>query len=324
MPFMDDTRLYTIGELSRRTGLSVKTIRFYSDTGVVPPTDRTPAGYRLYDVSAIAKLELVRTLRELGAGLDEVNRVLSAEMTLPQLAQTHLDLLERQFRTLRTRRAVLRAVVHQDSTTEEMRLMHKIARMSDEERNRLIDEFWDEVAEGLNVNPEFIAWMRSAKPSLPDDPSTEQLEAWIEFAELVQDPDFRARVRDLNVQQAELREAGREPEFSSENAQRNWELIAEITRARKDGLSADSVSDLIDRFVAEYRGALPPEDSEDEAEVRGKLADTFEQHDRRMSRYWELLATINGWPDPQTLSVADTEWLVAALRARPGPDVSIS
>ncbi|WP_240801818.1 MerR family DNA-binding transcriptional regulator [Streptomyces sp. A1136] len=44
---MDSDALYSIGELSRRTGLTVKTIRFYSDKGIVPPTDRSPAGYRL-------------------------------------------------------------------------------------------------------------------------------------------------------------------------------------------------------------------------------------------------------------------------------------
>lgn len=37
-----------IGELARLTGLQVKTIRFWSDEGLVPPDGRTPASYRLY------------------------------------------------------------------------------------------------------------------------------------------------------------------------------------------------------------------------------------------------------------------------------------
>lgn len=45
---MDDTTLHPIGELARRTGVPVRTIRFYSDTGVVVPAGRSPAGYRLY------------------------------------------------------------------------------------------------------------------------------------------------------------------------------------------------------------------------------------------------------------------------------------
>jgi hypothetical protein len=44
----DATPLLGIGELATRTGLPVRTIRFYSDSGVVPPAGRTDAGYRLY------------------------------------------------------------------------------------------------------------------------------------------------------------------------------------------------------------------------------------------------------------------------------------
>jgi DNA-binding transcriptional MerR regulator len=60
---MNGDALYAIGDLARRTGLTVKTIRFYSDAGIVPPTDRSPAGYRLYDIDALTRLDFVRTLR---------------------------------------------------------------------------------------------------------------------------------------------------------------------------------------------------------------------------------------------------------------------
>ena len=41
---MDDDTRYSIGDLARRTRLSVRTIRFYSDCGVLPPADRSPVG----------------------------------------------------------------------------------------------------------------------------------------------------------------------------------------------------------------------------------------------------------------------------------------
>ncbi|ARF53287.1 MerR family DNA-binding protein [Streptomyces gilvosporeus] len=56
---------------------------------------------------------LVRTLRELGAGLDEIKSVLSSKTTLHELATAQLALLDQQIRLLHTRRAVLRAVVQQ-------------------------------------------------------------------------------------------------------------------------------------------------------------------------------------------------------------------
>jgi DNA-binding transcriptional MerR regulator len=58
-------------------GLSVSAVRFYSDAGIVTPTGHTDAGYRLYDIQAIDRLEFVRTLRELGSGLDDIRRLLA-------------------------------------------------------------------------------------------------------------------------------------------------------------------------------------------------------------------------------------------------------
>ena len=69
---MNGDTLYSIGELARRTGLTVKAIRFYSDRGIVPPTDRSPAGYRRYGIDAVARLDLVRTLRDLGLDLPTI------------------------------------------------------------------------------------------------------------------------------------------------------------------------------------------------------------------------------------------------------------
>ncbi|MFI6735127.1 MerR family transcriptional regulator [Nonomuraea sp. NPDC050451] len=70
------TDLYTIGQLAQRTGLHPRTIRFWSDSGIVPPARRSDGGYRLYDAEAVARLDLVRTLRELGLGLDAVQQIL--------------------------------------------------------------------------------------------------------------------------------------------------------------------------------------------------------------------------------------------------------
>jgi DNA-binding transcriptional MerR regulator len=314
---VDDTALYTIGELARRTGLSVKTIRFYSDSGVVPPTDRTAAGYRRYDVRAVSRLELVRTLRELGAGLDEVKRVLARETTFAQLATKHLELVEEQMHLLQTRRAVLRAVVKLDRSTEEVRLMHKLAQMSDEERNRLIDEFWDEVSADLNITPGFTEWMRSAKPNLPDDPTAEQLEAWIELAELVRDPDYRRAVRALYQEHSERRDAGEPMVANQEEARKWWAVTDEARQSVESGATPTSpeAQQLVERMMALATAQWGRDDT---AEFRRSLAEHYEERtDERMSRYWELLATINGWPK-HPVTTASTQWLAAALRASIG------
>lgn len=107
---MDVTTLYSIGELSRRTGLSVRTIRFYSDSGVVAPTTRSPAGYRLYDLDALLRLELLRTLRELGMDLPTIQRVLDRELSMAEVAAAHADAMDVPIRMLQLRRSVLRVV----------------------------------------------------------------------------------------------------------------------------------------------------------------------------------------------------------------------
>ncbi|MET0864472.1 MAG: MerR family transcriptional regulator, partial [Nakamurella sp.] len=71
-----------IGAVSERTGLTVKTIRFYSDQAIVPSTYRDHAGRRMYDADSVARLTLVRTLRELGMDLSTIKRVLDHELSL--------------------------------------------------------------------------------------------------------------------------------------------------------------------------------------------------------------------------------------------------
>jgi DNA-binding transcriptional MerR regulator len=185
----DDGRaLLTIGRLARRTGLPVRTIRYWSDIGAVPPARRTASGYRLYDATSVARLELVRTLRELGLGLEEVRRVLAKETTVAQVAATHVEALDAQIRTLRLRRAVLATVAKRRSSTEEMALMNNLARLSAQQRKQIIDDFVDEVFRGLDPDPGLQAHLRQATPELPEDPIPEQVDAWVELAELVQDP----------------------------------------------------------------------------------------------------------------------------------------
>ncbi|RSD19545.1 helix-turn-helix domain-containing protein [Amycolatopsis eburnea] len=310
---MGTTATFTIGELARRTGLPVKTIRFYSDEGLLPPTERTDAGYRLYDAAAMARLELVRTLRELGLGLADVSAALAEPATVGELATRHVEALDEQIRRLRLRRAVLRAVAKRNSELEEVNLMNRLASMSDEERKRLVDEFWDEMVAGLDVDQEFYQRMRAGKPELPDDPSPEQLEAWIEFAELVQDPSFRALIRGMSEQQSEQIKAGefRQPTDAWERNWPDWMARAEAAVQAGDSPTSGAGQTLAADIAAAT--ARPDQDPES-PEFRAEMADRFETSgDPRAERYWQLLATINGWPPVQTAQPA-VRFMVAALR----------
>ncbi|MBF8193478.1 MerR family transcriptional regulator [Nonomuraea sp. K274] len=124
---MNGDTLYSIGELARRTGLTVKAIRFYADRGIVPPTDRSPAGYRLLGVDAVARLDLVRTLRDLGVDLSTIRRVVDREISLAEVAAAHAEALAVRIRTLRQRRAVLTAVAAADRAESDPARVHRDA-----------------------------------------------------------------------------------------------------------------------------------------------------------------------------------------------------
>lgn len=67
-----------IGEVARRSGLSVKTIRFYCDEGLIQPISRSDGGYRLFGDSVFAELTLIRTLRAMEIPLPDVRQVLES------------------------------------------------------------------------------------------------------------------------------------------------------------------------------------------------------------------------------------------------------
>ncbi|NKY57638.1 MerR family transcriptional regulator [Nocardia flavorosea] len=299
----DRDTLFTIGQLAQRTGLDARTIRFWSDTGLVPPTTRSPAGYRLYDTEAVARLELVHTLRELDLDTATVRAVVERQASLADVAAAHARALDAEIRTLRVRRAVLRSVAHRNSTTEELRIMHELATLSAAERQRIIDDFVDEAFAGIEPDApgaQIATGMRSMPATLPDDPSPEQVDAWIELAELVRDQGFRERCREMAVTGAR---AGDSQVPEADTAAGTAAMEAG-TAALEAGIAPDSAAaaDILAR-------ALP--DVIDRAALADQMA-TFT--DRRVERYWSLLGIINDWPARPSM-VPGAEWLIAALRA---------
>jgi len=308
---MDGGRLYSIGDLARLTGLAVRTIRFYSDCGIVAPAGRSPAGHRRYDAGAAARLDLVRTLRELEMDLPTIRKVLNQELSLPTVAAAHAEALDVQIRILRLRRAVLTAAARLGSTPEEMDLMHKLARLSQDERQRLIADFLDAVFGDLSAEPSFAGIRRSMTPELPDDPEAEQLQAWAELAELAQDPGFRASMRQMASDEAAERGQGDAPILRRG-------LVAVVRDQASPAVAAGiepgspQASPIVAALTAHYAQILA---RRDDAELRRQLLARLESvNDPRRERYLTLLAVINAWPAPESLTPV-LDWSTRALAA---------
>jgi len=293
--------LLQIGELARLTGLPVKTIRFWSDEGLVPPDGRTPAGYRLYGQQTLVRLGLVRT-------------VLRRELAIADVAAAHAAWLEVRIRALRLHQAVLQTVAGRGSVTpEEIELLHRLVQLSADERRRLVHEFIDDTFTGLDLGPDFLPMLRGAMPDLPEEPAQEQVEAWVELAELIQDPGFRASIRRAAVDQARaVAEAGQP---SPEANQALATLLRERVGAAADaGIEPDSAEarPVVEEVAAAWAQHVGRADG---PELRSWLLDRLEAStDRRYERYWQLLAVINGWPPAPRIMPA-AEWLRVALRA---------
>jgi DNA-binding transcriptional MerR regulator len=307
-----DAELFSIGQLAARTGLTSRTIRFWSDAGLVPPAGRSAGGYRLYDAEAVARLDLVWTLRELGLGLEVIRAVLSRATTVAQVAKAHVAVLDEQIRLLRLRRAVLSTVATRGTTIEETLLMHKLARLSAQERQQMIDDFVDGVFAGVDPQAPgagIARRMRQLPAELPDDPTPEQVDAWVELAELIADPGFRQRARTMAVagQQADQQaDQPTGPQAGPPASGLDYQAVLEHAgQALADGIAPGSPEgqSVLDRLIPA-------------AERPGVLAQLETFTDARVERYWQLLGVLRGQP-PFPPAVPAFEWLIAALRARP-------
>lgn len=76
-------KLYTAGELAGWAGVSARTIRFYEEKGLLRPKERSTGGYRLYDDSAIVRLQEILMMKYVGLPLEEISRALEQGEDMP-------------------------------------------------------------------------------------------------------------------------------------------------------------------------------------------------------------------------------------------------
>ena len=93
-----DERHMQIGEVAERTSLSLRTIRYYEEVGLVPPSARTQGGFRLYTDSDVERLLLVKRMKPLEFSLEEMRdllEVLDALSVADLSASSRKELLDR-------------------------------------------------------------------------------------------------------------------------------------------------------------------------------------------------------------------------------------
>ncbi|MFJ8546789.1 MerR family transcriptional regulator [Streptomyces sp. NPDC093586] len=311
------TPLHSIGELSARTGVPVRTIRYYSDTGLLPPAHRTPAGYRRYSDAALGRLHLICVLRELDVDLTTVHRVLDGDLSVAEAAAAHAAATALQIRELRLRQSILHLVARRGTSPEETVLMHRLARLTSDERRRMVADFVDRLTADTPGTRSANAALRAALPDLPDDPSGARLAAWTELAELITDDGFRARMAHAALPPSdEDALPGVAPETVAKLIPFVRQTVAAARAAGIDPAGDDAVP-IVDAVVERFATALGRPAG---PELREWMARQFDAgHDPLVERYWRLVWTVNDWQVvPGHLPFQP--WLTEALR-RPRPDL---
>lgn len=72
---MTDQKLLKIGEVAKRADVTIRTVRYYDELGLIKPADRTSGNYRLYSETAITAIKLIKNLKELDFSLDKIHQL---------------------------------------------------------------------------------------------------------------------------------------------------------------------------------------------------------------------------------------------------------
>lgn len=108
-----------IGQAAQASAVSAKMIRHYESLGLLPPAPRTDSGYRQYDDAAVHTLRFIRRARDLGFGLEEIEKLLGlwrnrrrSSAEVKRIASEHVADLQRRIDEMRAMQRTLQQLAH--------------------------------------------------------------------------------------------------------------------------------------------------------------------------------------------------------------------
>lgn len=274
----------SIGELARRTGLAVRTIRFYCDEGILE-SQRSTGGHRMFDAdSATEQLLMVRRLRALGLGLESITAVLREERSLADAIAAESARLAVELSSLAWRRASLQAIETAGRAQRNTRLALLAAAQDGAAIHDCLVRFWRRILAPLprSASDPWVYWN---VPQPPADPSADDVVAYAELAALVADPEVIGVVR---------RQYWRSRPESIRDAHA---LYAEVGQVMDDvvPLVSEGVrphhGDELDRFVIAHASARGERDT---PRFREHMLIDATDSDHRIHRYWALTGQFLG------------------------------
>jgi DNA-binding transcriptional MerR regulator len=299
---------YTIGELARLSGQSVRRIRFYSDKGLLPSL-RTESNYRIYTDTEFAKLDLILALREAGVSLDAIGKLFRQRLSLREVLLTRLDILEAEIATKRRAATILRAALRTpELTDDDLRRLWAMSNINKQQMHALVQRFVDGTTEGAELGERWRYQMVEAStPDLPENPTAEQLAAWGELATMLMDETFIQEVRQTT---AGHWNHGLDQDAYRDAAKRVFEKACDAV-ARNVSRSSAEAAQIVRQWVKEGKRASGR--ALDSDFIADQLAN-FQLSTGRMGRYGTLVAQVRGIPHPQAARQGWC-WLYEAVKA---------
>ncbi|WP_037917974.1 helix-turn-helix domain-containing protein [Actinacidiphila yeochonensis] len=290
-----------MGELAERAGVTVKAVRFYSDSGLLPEAGRSAGGHRRYGPGALDRLGLIRSLRALGLPVPEVGRVLGQEDALADAVAGRLRRIGSQLAVLRWQEAALQSL-QECGPGERAERLRLIGAVSVPPSTAALARFWRRWLPPRLPARLVAAVVDGAVPRLPDDPTPAQVLAFTRLHALVSAPCTGTG----HGQPAAHRPDGGRPEVLYDGLIEAYALASPRLRARR----APREGEALDCFVSAYARSRGTRDT---PAFRRGLSRTLAA-DPRIDRYWELTAELSGPSEPTAGAAHD--WLCAALAAQ--------
>ncbi|MFJ5710622.1 MerR family transcriptional regulator [Streptomyces sp. NPDC093105] len=276
---MDADGTWSIGELAGRAGVTVKTVRYYSDRGLLPEAGRSGGGHRRYGPGALARLREIRSLRALGLGVPEVARALEDEGRLADVVAGELRGVARERAALAWREASLRLLAECDGA-ERAELLPLLGAAALPPDTDAVVRFWRRSLPVRLPAPLVARVLEEVVPVPPDEPSPGEVRAFALLRALVSDP------RPERAPAPPLRGERYRPAVLYEGLAEAYGLAAAEVRAGR----APGGAEAVDCFAGAYALALGEADS---AVFRRRLVELLGREDTGvMARYWKLVAPL--------------------------------
>ncbi len=272
-----------IGELAERTGVSVRTIRFYCDSGVLDYR-RTGAGHRIFDLpAAIDQLLLVRRLRALDVPLPTIVRVLGGAESLGTAVAVERAAVEAELDALRWRRAALLAIEHA-SPGERAERVALLAAVHDRDtvRDTLV-ALWRPIL-GTLPGGLFDSFIEMHAP-LPGEPEPGHVIAYAELSALATDAHVKTAMAH-QIWRSNRADVGDRRQLVTAVAQACEAAAPLVAAAEKP-----QAGTVLDQYVAAHAAARGRRDT---PRFRRELLVGATDPDPRLQRYWRLTAQVTG------------------------------